>query len=367
MARIVNYIKYELKIFLGDLSTMFWMVAFPLLLLTFFTITFSDIRFYEYKFEKAVIAYHEDAFMTLYMVEGPGDLPDLSVLDKSRIENSLFKGQQMTKEQALEALITDQIDAYVDKDLTLIISKNGVSQMMMDEVITTAKQVYGLSLPPAYYDFNRTYVENIIEKYSPIDLIFYALFAMITLYGSYVSVTIGNRLIVRDKVVALRYVTSATPKGWQVMISIVSSFLWSLFMVAILIIYCEFILKQHFFAFDINNVPLIIAALLFGITWGLFIGTIVEKDSSQQAILISSLLIMSGISGLFSNGIELMLQRIFPPIVKYNPVSMISDELIKINMLGNYSTLSDTVVMLIVYSIVLIIVSVLYIIGRKKA
>ncbi|HQB32993.1 MAG TPA: hypothetical protein PLI19_06640, partial [Erysipelotrichaceae bacterium] len=205
------------------------------------------------------------------------------------------------------------------------------------------------------------------EKYSPIDLIFYALFAMITLYGSYVSVTIGNRLIVRDKVVALRYVTSATPKGWQVMISIVSSFLWSLFMVAILIIYCEFILKQHFFAFDINNVPLIIAALLFGITWGLFIGTIVEKDSSQQAILISSLLIMSGISGLFSNGIELMLQRIFPPIVKYNPVSMISDELIKINMLGNYSTLSDTVVMLIVYSIVLIIVSVLYIIGRKKA
>ena len=333
MTRVLNYIKYELKIFLGDVSSMFWMIAFPLLLLTFFTITFGDVRFYEYKFEKPVIAYHEDAFMILYMVEGPTDLPDLSTLDQTRIENSLFKGQQMTKNQALEALKTDQIDAYVDKDLTLVISKNGVSQMMMDEIITTAKQIYDLGLPFSSYEFNRSYVESIKEKYSPVDLIFYALFAMITLYGAYVSVTIGNRLIVRDKTVALRYVTSATPKSWQVMISIVSSFLWSLFLIGVIIVYCEFILKQHFFALDINNVPLIMAALLFGITLGLFIGTVIEKDSSQQSILISSLLIMSGISGLFSNGIELLLQRIFPQIVKYNPVSMISDELIKINML----------------------------------
>jgi ABC-2 type transport system permease protein len=367
MARILNYIKYELKIFLGEISNMFWMMIFPILLLTFFTITFGGIRFYEYKFEKAVIAYHENSFMTLYMVEGAKDLPDMTTLDKTRLENSLFKGQMMTKEQALEALKTDQIDAYVDKDLNLVISKNGISQMIMDEVIVTAKQVFRLGLPLESYDFNRVYVENIKEKYSSIDLIFYALFAMISLYGAYISVNIGNRLIVRDKTVALRNVISSTPKTWQVMISIVSSFLWSLFMVITLVIYSEFVLKQHFFSLDIKNIPILLAALIFGITWGLFIGTIIEKESTQQAALISSLLIMSGISGFFSNSIEILIQRVFPQIIKYNPVSMISDELIKINMLGNYSTLDNTVIMLISYSIILIIISVLYITRRKKA
>ena len=52
MARMLTYIKYELKIFLGNYSNMFWMIAFPLLLLTVFTISFSGLRFQEPDLEK---------------------------------------------------------------------------------------------------------------------------------------------------------------------------------------------------------------------------------------------------------------------------------------------------------------------------
>ena len=308
------------------------MIAFPLLLLTIFTIFFSGIRFKEFDFEKATVAYHEEAFMPLYFVEAPKELPNMETLDKSKIENSLFKGEMLTKDQALEALKEGQIEAYVDEDLSLVISKNGISQMIMDEVLTTSKQIMSLNLPLDAYDFNRSYVENSSEKYSPIDVIFYALFAMITLYGAYLSAAIGNRLIVRGQKVALRNVSSPTPKAWQVMIGVAASFLWSLFMVAIMVIYAEFILKQHFFSPDISNIPLILSALLFGISWGLFLGILIKKESLQTAAIIGSLLIMSGISGLFSD-IRIIIQRVFPPLIKFNPVSIISNELIKVNML----------------------------------
>lgn len=366
MARTLTYIKYELKIFLGDSSNVFWMIAFPLLLLTVFTVAFSGIRFREFDLEKASIAYDEEAFMPLYFVEAPKELPNMAMLDKSSIENSLFKGKEMTKNQALEALKQGQIDAYVDKDLSLVISKNGISQMIMDEVITTSKQVASLNLPLTAYDFNRNYVENSGDKYSPIDLIFYALFGMITLYGAYLSGTIGNRLIVRGQTVALRNTTTSTSKAWQVMISVAASLLWSIFLIVMIVIYTKFILKQDFFSPDINNIPLVLSALLFGIAWGLFLGTVIEKESLQTAAIISSLLIFSGLSGLFSNDIPLVIQRHFPLILKLNPVSLISNELIKVNMLGNYSTLNTTVLQLVGYSIVLIGISILQI-RRKKA
>lgn len=364
MIRILTYIKYELKVFLGNYSNMFWMIAFPLLLLTVFTISFSGLRFQEFDLEKTPVAYHEEAFMPLYFVEAPKELPNMEMLDKSSIESSLFKGKVMAKDQALEALKEDQIDAYIDKDLSLVISKNGINQMIMDEVLTTSKQIASLNLPLAAYDFDRNYVANSDEKYSPIDVIFYSLFSMVSLYGAYLSGTIGNRLIARGQTVALRNATTSTSKAWQVMISVAASFLWSLFMIIVIIIYTTFILKQDFFSLDINNIPLILSAIFFGIAWGLFLGTVIKKESLQMTAIISSLLIMSGISGLFSDGIRIIIQRSFPLIPKFNPVSMIGDELIKVNMLGNYSTLIKTVLILVGYSIILISISILHM--RRK-
>ncbi len=366
MARTLTYIKYELKIFLGSFANAFWMIGFPLLLLTVFTIAFSNIRFRDLDLEKASIAYDEEAFMSLYFTEPPKEMPDMATLDRSRIENSLFTGQAMTKDQALEALQEGQIEAYVDKDLRLVISKNGINQMIMDEVLTTTKQITSLNLPLTAYDFDRSYVKNNDEKYSPIDVVFYSLFAMITLYGAYLSNVIGNRLIVRGKAVSLRNTTSSTPKAWQVMISVAASLLWSLFLILIIVIYTELILKQDFFAMDFKNVPLVLSAILFGIAWGLFLGVMIKKESMQTAATISSLLILSGLSGLFNNDIPLLIQRHFPLIIKLNPVSLISTELIKVNMLGNYSTLNTSVLQLLAYSIVLIGISILQI-RRKRA
>lgn len=366
MARMITYIKYELKIFLGSPSNMFWMIAFPLLLLTVFTIAFSNLRFRELDLEKASIAYDEEAFMSLYFTEPPKDMPNMATLDRSSIENSIFKGESMTKDLALEALREGKIEAYVDKDLSLVISKNGINQMIMDEVLTTTKQITSLNLPLTAYEFNRNYVKNSDEKYSPIDTIFYSLFAMISLYGAYLSGGIGNRLIVRGQTVALRNTTTPTSKAWQVMISIAASLLWSLFLIGITIIYTRLILKQDFFSADINNIPVVLSTLTFGIAWGLFLGTVIEKESLQTAAIISSLLILSGLSGLFSNDIPLLIQRSFPLIIKLNPISLISNELIKVNMLGNYSTLKASVLQLLAYSIVLISFSILQI-RRKRA
>lgn len=366
MTRILTYIKYELKVFLGNYSNMFWMMGFPLLLLTVFTVSFSDLRFDEFKFEKATVAYHEEAFMPLYFVEAPEELPDMEKLDRTSIENSLFKGKEMDKEQALKALKEDEIDAYVDEDLNLVIRKNGISQMVMDEVVVTTKQISSLNLPMEAYDFNRKYVENTGKKYSPIDIIFYSLFAMISLYGAYLSGTISNRLIARRQKVALRNITSPTPKVWQVMVSVISCFLWSIFMIVIMILYTEFALRQNFFSPDINNILIIFSAVFFGMAWGLFLGTVIEKESLQTTAIISSLLIMAGISGMFSDGIRIMLQRVSPSVVKFNPIAMISDEMIKVNMLENYSTLNTTVLLLTGYSIILIGISILYI-RRKQA
>ena len=183
---------------------------------------------------------------------------------------------------------------------------------------------------------------------------------------SYLSSTIGNKLIVRDEKVSLRNITSSTPMSWQVSVSVLTCFIWSVFMVGMMIFYTEFILKQNFFSMDLHNVPLILSAIVFGLSWGLFIGTFIAKESTKIAALIGSLLAMSSFSGLYSDSLRIQLQRMLPFINELNPINIIGNEFIKINMLSNYTTISKSIGLLFGYSLFLIAISTIYI-RRKKA
>lgn len=366
MKRFLTYIKYELKIFLGSYRNMFWLMAFPILLLSVFSVAFSSLRFEEINIDKSEIAYHEDAFFPLYLIEmtkNP-DLLAISYVDNTKIENSIFNGKLMNEKEALKELEEDKIDAYVNKDLELVVNKNGINQMIMDEVLTMYKQIEKLDLPINAYEFNRNYVAEVENKHSPIDVIFYSLFSMISLYGAYLGSSIGNRLIVRGNKVSLRNATSSTPMSWQILVSVLSCFLWSVLMLILMLIHSELILKQNFFATDINNIPLLMSGIIFGISWGLFLGTFIARETTQIAAVIGTLLFMSGISGLFSSDLRIQIQRVMPIIGNLNPISILSSELIKINMLSNYTTLLKSITILIVYSIILISVSTIYI--RRK-
>ncbi|NLD17226.1 MAG: ABC transporter permease [Tissierellia bacterium] len=368
MNKLFTYIKYELKLFLGNFGNMFWMMAFPLLLLTVFTLAFSSLRFEEIDIDKAKVGYHEDAFLPLSFISMSLDSNPFSYnyADNKTVDNNLFTGTLMTEEEARKELEQEKIDVFVKEDLSLVVNKNGINQLMMDEVITMYKQILKLNLPLESFEFNRKYVSDIGDKFSPIDVIFYSLFSMITLYGSYLSSTIGNKLIVRDEKVSLRNITSSTPMSWQVSVSVLTCFIWSVFMVGMMIFYTEFILKQNFFSMDLHNVPLILSAIVFGLSWGLFIGTFIAKESTKIAALIGSLLAMSSFSGLYSDSLRIQLQRMLPFINELNPINIIGNEFIKINMLSNYTTISKSIGLLFGYSLFLIAISTIYI-RRKKA
>jgi hypothetical protein len=55
--------------------------AFALNNLTFSSAAFKISRV---EIEKASVAYHEEAFMPLYFVEAPKELPNMETLDKSK-------------------------------------------------------------------------------------------------------------------------------------------------------------------------------------------------------------------------------------------------------------------------------------------
>lgn len=366
MKQIFTYIKYELKIFLGDLGNMFWMIVFPLLLMTIFTISFSNLRSDNIEFDKSNIGYHQEAFMPLYQIKlsENSEVQDFENIDKSVIETGLFYGKLMDKEEGIKLLESGEIDAYIDEKLTLMITENGVNQIIIDEILTTFKQIETLDLPFEVFEFNRSYVNEIGDSYSYIDVIFYSLFGMISLYGAYLGTTIGNRLIVRENKVTLRNFTSSTPMSKQILISVITCTLWSIAVISIMIFYSEIILKQGFFTLDINNIPILIAATIFGISWGLFLGAFIKKEGHQIAAVIGSLLLMSTFSGLLSDVIRKQIQQLIPAIDKINPIGIIGNELMKINQLTNYTTLIQSTLTLLGYSFVLVVVSTIYI--RRK-
>jgi ABC-2 type transport system permease protein len=109
----------------------------------------------------------------------------------------------------------------------------------------------------------------------------------------------------------------------------------------------------------------IILGNLFGVSLGVFIGVSNKKSGNVKTLIsIALTLFLSFLSGMMGPDIKVIIDMKFPILGKINPISIITDNLYRVNLLDSTKSVGEGIFLLSVYSIVLISIS--YVFLRRR-
>ncbi len=337
---------YLFKNLFRDMSFSFWVLLFPIILLTFFYIAFSGITTYSIDTINIGIEKENDIG---YILEGI-DILNLVELSEEDIER---------------ALESEEIDGFIKKDLNLLVDKSDFKQTIIKSILDQIKQTISLNEPLENIDFEIDYSKGQSQEANSILVMFYSLIAMFTTYGIFSGVEITN--LTQANLTALGARISVTPiKKINLLISgvLVGLFI-NLLSNALLIFFTEVVLKLDLIRNLAYSSMFIFFGNLFGISLGIFIGSSNKKSAGFKSMFsIVATLFLSFLAGLMSPDIKVLIDNKLPLLSKMNPIAIITNNLYRINLLDNTKHLSGGIVLLIVYSLILVFAS--YIFLRRR-
>jgi ABC-2 type transport system permease protein len=357
-------------------QTIFWTLAFPVILVSFFAVAFSNINnATEYKTINLGIIntkeYKDDAALQSHIsaaTEGDNQLFAVTMYD--------------TKEQADQAISDKQISGYIleDNTLHLTIRNTGIDQTIMkvfldwyEQTTTSVNNI--LSTNPAagmkisgILTQNITYITDTKTNTNKPDNIltyYYALIAMACLYGAFMGVREVMAVQANQSAQAARINMAPVHKLKVFGFSLCSATLIQYSSILLLVAYMAFVLKIDFG----NQVGFILlasfAGCCAGVSFGAFIGAITKKgESIKTGLIISLSMIMSFLAGLMVSQIKYLAVKKFPILAYINPANLIADAFYSLYYYNTYNRYFLNVVLLFVFAFVFYLI--VYLIMRRQ-
>ena len=370
----LNLYKYNLLRLYRDKLTLFWNLFFPIILCTFFSITFAGLLSSEVVI-KSDIAIIEDSQIPKAFYEA---------ID----ESNMFNYTIVDEIKAKEMLGNGEIFAYLiysDKqqnksNISLYVNQNGMNQtitkMFMDtytQTVTTINDVIS-SNPQAItkIDFEnlnlfKENIENVSVGNSTnlVVIYYYGTIAMSCMMSCYGGVGTAINIQANQSEVAKRQSASSSKKVKAFIATALANIINSLLSMALLIIYLIFIAKIEFGTSILMLCLVITLGIFTGFSIGLFIGVIIKKSFVIKQIICQIITILGGfLGGMMLPGIKYLIHTNAPIIEKINPASLITDSLY---MLYYYNSYDKVIINLLVMLIITIIFSILsFTIIRKQ-
>lgn len=367
----------KLKCIIRDKGLMFWTLAFPIILGTFFNLAFSNIGSSEMfkSIDIAVVnneAYQKDENLKKFLN------------DASQGDSKLFNISLGTEIDAEKLLDNGKVAGYIlvgDK-INLNVKNSGMNQTIvksiLDEYIQTVSSVTNIvtNNPEALTnglleDLNsrRTYTKSVQlgrqEKPDATVTYFYALIAMACLYGAFFGLKEvsdsqadlskrGARLNVAP-VHKLRVLLAGLCAGYMVL----------LLEILMLISYLVFILKVDFG----NQVGYILLTCIVGcttgLTFGAFVSALVKKSEGiKMAILIGGTMIASFLAGMMFGGMKYIVEKNVPILSYINPAALLADAFYALYFFDTHTRYFTNIALLGAFTVVFSLAT--YLITRRR-
>lgn len=326
----MDRIIYQFKIILKSKSIVFWMAIYPLILSSFFKLGFSNIGG---DIEKIRLGYsYED-----YVVE-------------SLYNSELVETVKIREDDFEEALVSSKISAYLNKDNKLIVSNYGLDTSILKEIIVKVKG------GPFRTSGERDYVNVVWEKNHLINLAYYSLIGMFSIYSSYCGLEFATIYSGDLSRVGIRMNIIPTKKSRLILTSGLTSLLLNFTSNVALIFFMKYILKLGI----LNNLKasllILLAANFFGVGLGMAIGSNRRlKYGDKTIILTISSLVLSTMAGMMNVDLKLKIEETVPILNRLNPINIITTSLYRYNNLGFKTGLTRDLAPLFLVGLVLIL------------
>ncbi|WP_406243065.1 ABC transporter permease [Tissierella carlieri] len=337
---------YQGKNLYRDKSFLFWTLIYPLIMAIFFYTAFNGLINIELEnIDIGISSQNPIAF----------------ILEEIEIVNA----HKLSEDEINDKLENEEIQGFIDDDLNLLVKKSGVNQTIIKEILDQIKQMGSLNVPIEKFDFTVEYISEINQKADIVIIIFYSLIAMVSAYGIFPGIVTVSLIQANLTNVGKRINITPLRKNEFLLAGIIVSLILNLLSNVILLIFIKYILKINLFTEMKYSTIFIIAGNLFGVALGIFIGASNKQNENTKTILgIMITLFLSALSGMISPNIKIWLDKSVPVLGKINPIAIITNNLYRINLLGNTQTVIEGALILSIYCIVLISIS--YVFLRRK-
>lgn len=329
--------KYSIKATLRDRSFLFWILFFPMLLLTFFHVTFSG-------FDKDVV----NETKIKVGVE-KGSLFTIVAKDIKFIEV-----KEMYVEEGNLALDNKEITSFVDKNLNLKTKSSDTDSVIIKTIVDQVKQMLAMGKMPSAYDMDKSYIEKKNSSIRPHMLATLSLLALFTSYAANAGLIITEMVQANQTTFAQRINVSPVRKNTMIIVNLITHLFVFLLANIILLLFLRFVLGNTI----ISNFPatylLMSVGSLLGLAYGMFVGVITNKNSEYKALVVTmSTLFLAFLSGMMNFQTKDAIESKFPILGKINPIALMTTEITKINVLNRWDTYLQALGILLLMTVIM--------------
>lgn len=347
MKNIFRNCIYQGKNLFRDAGFSFWSLIYPLIMAVFFYISINGVLNME--LENVNVGIDSENPIS-YILE----------------EIEFLNVHKIPEDEVLTKLEDREIDAFIDDDLNIKVNDSGINQTIIKEVVEQIKQMGKLNRPIENYDFTAEYIKDRNQKSNSIIIIFYSLIAMVSTYGVFAGIETVNLIQANLSNIGARLNITPLKKHKFLLAGVIVALLLNLFANVILFIYIKYGLKLNLFTEIKYSAIFVIIGNLFGVALGVFIGSSNKKKDSVKTIMaISITLFCSFLSGMMNPQIKVMIDEKAPILAKLNPISIITNNLYRINLLESTKSVGEGILILSIESIVLIFTSYIFLRGKN--
>lgn len=367
----LHLFKYRFKSFMRSKEEVFWVALFPILLCTCFVAAFSKINDKEFLFHSipvAVVYEQENQIFETVLKSLSSDGSD---------DESFFKVTETDAQSAEKLLADSEVDAVitVDSSVRMTVAKEGLNQTAVQNFISQYIQKSALigdilkdkpdeaaGLIGSVFGSSEYVTEGKLTdaEMDPMASYYFALIAMALLFGGFFGMRCARQMKADITPEGMRKSVAPIKRSTLIIAEFLATYLIHLILIVILLLYMVFILRINLSG-SIGYIALTCAAgSLFGISSGLFIGSIPKlKEMAQTTIFIVFSLLSSFLGGLMVWTIRVNIERSAPVINRINPATLIADALYSLLIYDTHERFFRNIITLAASAVVLCAVSIL--------
>lgn len=369
----------RLKVLLRDRSLIFWTLAFPIILGTFFNLALGNINSGEdFKSIKVAVVENEEykkdeGFKETLKQVTQGEDP---LLDLTMVTNE-SEGKALLNESKVDGIIV------IKDSIELIVLKSGINQNIVrnfldsyQQTISSANHILSEN-PKAAYEFfdnvesREAYIKEVsLTSQEPDNVLnyFYTLIAMACFYAS----IFGNDEITKIQAnlspLAARINIAPVHKFKTLLASMSASFLISFLELLALLAFTIFILGVDYGTKTGLVVFTILIGSIAGVSFGALISATVKKDENLKiGILMGVTMTGSFLAGMMYQDMKYIISKYVPVLSYLNPVNLLTDALYSLYYYDTLTRYAINMVCLIVFIVLSWLVTYILIRRRKYA
>lgn len=359
----MHLIKYRFLCTMRDRVSMFWAMAFPLILGTLFYFALSNIG--KDSLETIPVALVEitqseaaDTFGTFLdeMEQAEGKVIDVETVPEG-------KALQLLKENEVFGI-------FYAKDVpTLTVASEGIEESVLqtlldsynrnaDMIGTVAKEKpEGMAAAvETMTDYQNLVKETTItgKETNGTQQYFLALVAMACLYGCFLGFSTAMNLQANQSSLAIRRCVTPTHRLKMVFVDLLVTFFVHFVNLMILLVYLVFVLKIDLGANPGGTVLVCAVGGLIGVAMGIFVGSCGKgREGVKIGIMLAISMTGSFLAGLMQAQIKHLVETNFPVLNRINPAALISDALYCISVYDDPARYIKDIVILFLMALVL--------------